>query len=317
MSIDRRKFIKGMATATAAISVTNAFASVLPDVTDIKYPIAYFTKPLDSYELSFMAETLAEAGIDGFDLTVRPKGRVEPERVKDDLPVVVEAGKKNGLKTEMMVSSIKSVVDMYAKPVLKTATDLGVKHYRLGYYNYDFKQGIVESLGQIKEEMKQLVQFNKEIGIQAGYQNHAGNCFGAPMWDIWNVINDLPSDAVSSQFDIRHAVTEASSSWILALHLLKNNIGSLAIKDFTWNISKSKAKVVSVPLGEGIIDFDLFFKTIKELNIVAPITLHTEYPLLSEEEKNLPLLQKQRIIIAKIKKDVDFIRMYLNKYQLV
>lgn len=53
------------------------------------------------------------------------------------------------------------------------------------------------------------------------------------------------------------------------------------------------------------------------MNIVAPITLHTEYPLLSEEEKNLPLLQKQKIIIAKIKKDVDFIRMYLNKYQLV
>lgn len=317
MRINRRKFIKGIAAVTAAIPVTSAFASVVADVSEINYPIAFFTKPLDSFEISFMAETLAESGIDGFDLTVRPRGRIEPERVKGDLPVVIEAGRKYGLKTEMMVTAIKSVEDRYAKPVLETAANYGVKYYRLGYFNYDFKQGIVESLGQIKREMKQLVQFNKETGIQAGYQNHAGNRFGAPMWDIWNVINDLPSDALSSQFDIRHAVTEGSSSWILALHLLKNNIGSLAIKDFTWNISKSKAKVVSVPLGEGIIDFELFFKTIKELNIVAPITLHTEYPLLSEEEKNLPLLQKQKILIAKIKKDVDFIRMYLNKYQLV
>jgi len=317
MNIDRRKFIKGMAAATAAMPFTSTFASVLTDVPEINYPIAFFTKPLDSFEISFMAETLAEAGINGFDLTVRPRGRVEPERVKDELPLVIEAGKKNGLITEMMVTSIKSVEDKYAKPVLRTAAGQGIKHYRLGYYNYDFKQGIAESLDQIKGEMKQLAQFNKETGIQAGYQNHAGTRFGAPMWDVWNVIKDLPSDDISSQFDIRHAVTEGSSSWILALHLLKKNIGSLAIKDFTWDVSTGKAKIVSVPLGEGIVDFDLFFKTIKELNIHAPISLHAEYPLLTEEEESLSLLQRQKILIAKIKKDVDFIRMYLDKYQLI
>jgi len=317
MNIDRRKFIKGMAAATAAIPVTSTFASVLADVSEIKYPIAFFTKPLDSFEISFMAETLAEAGINGFDLTVRPRGRVEPERVKDELPLVIETGRKNGLITELMVTSIKSVEDAYAKPVLRTAAGQGIKHYRLGYYNYDFKQGIAESLDQIKGEMKQLAQFNKETGIQAGYQNHAGTRFGAPMWDVWNVIKDLPSDDISSQFDIRHAVTEGSSSWILALHLLKKNIGSLAIKDFTWDVSTGKAKIVSVPLGEGIVDFDLFFKTIKELNIHAPISLHAEYPLLTEEEESLSLLQRQKILIAKIKKDVDFIRMYLDKYQLI
>lgn len=317
MNIDRRKFIKGMAAATAAIPVTSAFATVLADVSETKYPIAFFTKPLDSFEISFMAETLAEAGINGFDLTVRPRGRVEPERVKDELPLVIEAGKNNGLKTELMVTSIKSVEDKYAKSVLRTAAGLGIKHYRLGYYNYDFKQGIAESLNQIKGEIIQLAQFNKETRIQAGYQNHAGTRFGAPIWDVWNVIKDLPSDAVSSQFDIRHAVTEGSSSWILALHLLKKNIGSLAIKDFTWDVSTGKAKIVSVPLGEGIVDFNLFFKTIKELNIHAPISLHAEYPLLTEEEEILSLLQKQKILITKIKKDVDFIRMYLDKYQLI
>jgi hypothetical protein len=59
MNIDRRKFIKGMAAATAAMPFTSTFASVLTDVPEINYPIAFFTKPLDSFEISFRAETLA------------------------------------------------------------------------------------------------------------------------------------------------------------------------------------------------------------------------------------------------------------------
>src|SRR5690554_6665189 len=315
MEFNRRKFIKNITVIAGAISVTNAYGTVSLKNVESKFPIAFFTKPLDNYEIDFMSETLSESGIDGFDLAVRPRGRVEPERIEEDLYKVIEGGKKYGLKTKMMVTAIKSIHEPYTKNVLETAAKLGIEHYRLGYYDYNLKDGIESSLSSIRNEFEYLIQLNKELGIQAGYQNHSGKRFGAPVWDVWNVIKDLPSNAISSQFDIRHAVTEGSSSWILALHLLKNNIGSLAIKDFTWDVSTGKARVESVPLGDNIVDFELFFKTIKELNIVAPITLHAEYPLFSKEEENLPLLQKQKVIVAKIKKDVDFIRMYLNKYQ--
>lgn len=317
MDCNRRKFIKNITVIAGAISVSNVYGAVSSNRIEANFPIAFFTKPLDKFEIDFMSETLAESGINGFDLTVRPKGRVEPERINEELPNVIEVGKKYGLQTKMMVTAIKSIDEPYTKNVLKTAAKLGIEHYRLGYYDYNFKNGIEASLMSIQNEVKHLNQLNKEFGIQGGYQNHSGKRFGAPLWDIWNVIKDLPSSLISNQFDIRHAVTEGSVSWILALHLLKNNIGSLAIKDFTWDVSRGNARVVSVPLGEGIVDFDLFFKTIQELNIAAPITLHIEYPLLSDEEEDLPLLQQQKILITKIKKDVDFIRMYLRKYQLM
>ena len=172
-------------------------------------------------------------------------------------------------------------------------------------------------MNTIKEKLGLLARLNKETGIQGGYQNHSGTKVGAPMWDVWELIKDLPPEQISSQFDVRHAVTEGASSWILAMRLLHKNIGSLAIKDFTWEVSGRKAKVVSLPLGEGIVDFDLFFKTLKELNIIAPISLHVEYPLIGKEEEGLPLLQKQQVIVTKIKKDVDFIRTNLMKYQLI
>jgi sugar phosphate isomerase/epimerase len=43
---------------------------------------------------------------------------------------------------------------------------------------------------------------------------------------------------------------------------------------------------VTVSLGEGMVNWDLFFKMVKELNIVAPLTLHIEYPLLEKDEEN-------------------------------
>ena len=313
MNLNRRKFISGMATAMVAMPVSGVIDSLTANAPLTKYPVAFFTKTLDNYELDFMAETLALAGITGFDLAVRPNGRVLPERVRDDLPMVIETGKKYQLTTEMMVTSIRDADEPFARQVLETAASLGVKHYRLGYFDYNYSKGILVSLNEIRPRLEQLAQINKEFGIQAAYQNHSGIKVGAPMWDVWELIKDFPFKSISSQFDIRHAVTEASSSWILSMHLLHKFIGSLAVKDFTWQVSGGKAKIVSVPLGEGIVDFDLFFKTIKDLNITAPFTLHIEYPLLTMEEENLTLLQKQKILVSKIKKDVNFIRNNLDK----
>jgi len=92
MSQNRRTFIKVIAGATAAIPFTNTFASTLFEKEKIDdYPVAFFTKPLDDYELPFMIEALALAGVDGLDLAVRPKGRVEPQSIVEDLPKVIKA----------------------------------------------------------------------------------------------------------------------------------------------------------------------------------------------------------------------------------
>lgn len=317
MEINRRVFVKGVATTAVLLPFSNILASAETETQSGKYPIMFFTKPLDGYGAEFLAETLAMAGVDGFDLQVRPGGRIEPKAVSEELPKMVELGKKHKLVTGMMVTAIKDATDPFAADVLRVASKCGIKHYRLGYYDYDFKKGVPESLNEIKVKLERLSALNKELGIQAGYQNHSGTKVGAALWDVWELIRNLPPEFVSSQFDIRHAVTEGFASWFVSMNLLKKNIGSLAIKDFTWGVSGRKAKVVSVPLGEGIVDFDLFFKTIKDLNINVPITLHAEYSLLEGEEEKLPLLKQQSLIVAKLKKDVNFIRTNLSKFKLI
>lgn len=307
----RRRFITSMTAAGLAMPVSKAFSADLFDRQANKTPIAFFTKPLDGFELDFMAETLAMAGINGFDLSVRSGGRVEPARVDDELPKAIETGKKYGLTTEMMVSSVREL-DETSEKVLKAASRNGIRHYRLGYFSYDFQEGIEGSLRRIKKNLEPLARLNRELGLQAGYQNHTGTRVGSPMWDIWELVKDFPVSQISSQFDIQHAVTEGAASWPLALRLLSKNIGSLAVKDFTWEIRNRKPRIVPVPIGEGIVDFGLFFSLLRELKIIAPVSLHAEYPLLDTSEENLPLLQQQKIIVTKLRKDVDFVRQRIN-----
>ena len=75
---NRRKFIKGMAVATAAIPFSNLLVSAANGSGINKFPISFFTKPLDKYGPDFMMDTLKMAGLNGLDLTVRPKAWLQP-----------------------------------------------------------------------------------------------------------------------------------------------------------------------------------------------------------------------------------------------
>jgi L-ribulose-5-phosphate 3-epimerase len=308
MKFSRRDFIKTTAMTGAFMPLAAAAESGQASKGSSRSKIYFFTKDLDHYETEFMAETVAMAGADGFDLTVRPRGKVEPSRVADDLPAVIEAGRKHNLATDMIVTAITGTEDRQTEEVLKTASALGVKHYRLGYYQYDLSQGILKTLETIKARLKGLSEMNRHYGIQGGYQNHSGGMVGSPGWDVWEMIRDYPVETISSQFDVRHATVEGNRSWVFILHLLGRNIGSLAIKDFTWQIENGRARLINVPLGEGLVNFDLYFKTLRELNIDVPVTLHVEYPMLSAAEQDYSLLEKQKIYVRKIKKDLQFIR---------
>ena len=314
---NRRNFLKKMVATTVAIPFPNLLLSNENIEAEKKYPINFFTKPLDKYGNDFMIDTLKMGGVDGLDLTVRPKGFILPEKVAEDLPVVAEMAKKNGLFLEMMVSNITSEETPHAKNVLKIAAQQGIKHYRMGYFRYNDDEKAKETIAHAQTQIQSLIDINAQYGIQGGYQNHTGNYFGAPLWDLIGVLEKVASPWISSQFDIYHAYSEGYRSWEVGMEIMASKIGSLAIKDFTWEINNGQAKIKKVPLGQGIVDLDGFFKNIKNMNITAPITLHIEYPLLEKYEENLSLIEKQKIIVGKIQNDVQFIKSKLHQYQLI
>jgi L-ribulose-5-phosphate 3-epimerase len=317
MKQNRREFISTIAAASAAMP----FASVM-EVQDTrastsKYPIRLFSKPLDSYDFAFMCECLSKSGIGGIDLTVRPGGKVEPAEVETKLPGLVSEARKHNLALDMMVTGILSPSDPFTERILKTASSSGIRHYRLGWAEYDFKTGIWETLQVYKASIKGIAEINRKYNIHGGYQNHAGVRIGGPVWDLHELLHNLPPDFIGCQYDVRHAMVEGANTWILGLRLMAPYIKTLAVKDFTWVTTNGKPEAVTVPLGEGMVNWDLFFKTVKELGIAGPLTLHIEYPLFEKGEEKLSLPQQQEIIIRKIKKDVDFLKGLLTRNALI
>jgi L-ribulose-5-phosphate 3-epimerase len=314
---NRREFISTIATAGAALPFASNFKTFSTEPAVSKLQVRLFSKPLDRYDFGFMCECLNKSGIEGFDLTVRPAGKIEPANVETELPKLIEEAKKYKLAVDMIVTGILTGKDPFAEKILKTAADSGVKYYRLGWYSYDDNIGVWDTLQRHRASFKDVVELNRKYKIHGGYQNHSDGRVGGPVWDLKELLRDFPLEYAGVQYDVRHAMVEGATSWIYGMRLISDHIKTLAIKDFTWITENGRPKFVDVPMGEGMVDWDLYFKTVKELNITGPITLHVEYPLFEKGEEKLALNQQQEILVRKIKKDMDFLKSYLQKYQLI
>lgn len=307
-ALSRRIFLSKSATAGSYIAMAPMLGCVASAVAKPKVDrlqLYVFSKHLQFLDYDAAAETAAEIGFDGIELAVRPKGHVLPERVEEDLPKAVAAIRKAGLKADLMVTRVDSPTDPTHQTVLKTAATQGIKKYRTGYLGWPEEKSVADGIVELNIQMKELAIFNKQLGLQGYYQNHAGTRVGAAIWDIWHLLEGTDKDALGCQYDIRHAVVEGGNSWSTGLRLIKSRINCIVLKDFRWEKANGKWKVVNVPLGEGMVDFVAYFKLLKEYGINVPVSMHFEYDLGGAEHGDYKLGNMDRQQIVNImKKDV-------------
>ncbi len=314
MNLSRRKFLSSLAAAGAAVSLGYNGMRRPGEPEGTKHRIHIFSKPLTWLGYEETAILLAEAGAEGIDLTVRPGGHVLPENVIRDLPIAYKAARRNGLEMEMIVTDILRADQPYAEQIIKTAASLGIKYYRLGWASYDEKSGITDSLKKVAADLKNLQDLNKSYGIHGAYQNHAGTMIGGAVWDLYEMIRDLDPEYIGCQYDIRHAVAEASGSWPVNLKLIAPWIRCTDIKDFKWIKSENGWNPVSVPLGEGMVRFDEYFDLVKKLNIPGPVSLHLEYPPFENGKPGLSPAMKKDLFRGEMKKDIEKLKAFRAKY---
>jgi sugar phosphate isomerase/epimerase len=321
----RREFLTRSILASAGIStVSNSLAGIEltgeinpPKQTVTKtYPVNIFSKNLQWLDYISMASAAAEMGFDGIDLTVRPDGHVLPERVAEDLPKAVEAIRKAGLNVVMITTAINNADDPLSESILKAASVLGIQYYRMGWMSYDNKIPMEGNLRIFRERMTKLAALNKKYNIHGDYQNHSGTSFGSPVWDLWMILKDLDPEWIGSQYDIYHAMVEANNSWPLGLKLLKSHIRTMDIKDFAWAKKENRWTPVTVPLGEGAVDFKKYLSLIKEYNIRGPFSMHYEYPIGGAEHGARTITMKMEEVLDAMKRDLVTFRKFLSEAEI-
>ncbi len=323
MKTSRRSFIaKSVLTAAGVASGINAIAGsrgiyadpagrgLLNGANDKDaFKISIFSKHLQWLDYREMAEAVAEMGFDGADLTVRPQGHVLPERVEKDLPEAVKAIRNAGREVYMLTTAITDADDPVSEKILRTASSLGIHHYRMGYGNYDPKRSVEDSIRIINGKLEKLAKLNEKYSISGEYQNHSGDFgsgiyFGGPIWDLAASLKQINSPFLGSQYDIYHATVEGANAWPVGLELISPYIRSIDIKDFLWMKKGEKWISETVPLGEGLVDFKRYFGLLKRFNIRVPVSLHFEYPLGGAENGASKITMKREEILSEMKKDL-------------
>ncbi len=308
--LSRRKFTRLALVGGAALPLTGLAhpMSLLSNTPAAALEVHVFSKHLQFLDYNAMAEAAAEMGFAGLDLTVRPKGHVLPEHVTNDLPKATAAVKKFGLLPRMITTNITAAEERQDKLVLKTASELGYTHYRTGWLKYPEDSTIAASQAIYGEQFKTLEVFNKELGLIGGYQNHAGNHVGAPIWDLPSILETTSNQHIGCQYDIRHAVVEGGASWELGLRRIAPFIKSVVIKDFKWGKVNGVWKPVNTPLGLGMVNFKRYFSLLKQYKINVPVSLHLEYDLGGAEHGASKITMPKEQIFALMKKDLKFIQ---------
>lgn len=297
--IPRRAFLAGALAATGGLSALSRPASAVAQPqqereSDPRFPYCAFVKFLQSLDYETLAQTVAELGFDGIEATVRNGGQVLPERVEEDLPRLVEALRKHGVEITVMASSVNSVDQPLTEKVLKTAAALGIRRYRMAYYQYDLKQPVLPQLEALRPTVRELAALNAELGLTAVYQNHAGAKYvGASIWDLERLLRDVSPEQIGVAFDIRHATCEGGLTWPVSWNVIRPHVGAVYAKDFRWDGRRPH----NVPLGTGQVDPD-FFRQLARSDWRGPISLHIEY---LEDAGIQPNVEALRVDLATLK----------------
>ncbi|HKH63760.1 MAG TPA: sugar phosphate isomerase/epimerase family protein [Flavitalea sp.] len=302
----RRGFLKKSILTGALFPLVHAdLFAITTSNTAARLKIHIFSKHLQFLNYRDMANAVAELGFDGIDLTVRPKGHVLPERVEDDLPKAIDAIRKVGLVSSMMVTAVDDATDPTHKKVLDVAAKLGIRYYRMNWFSYPEGESMPASIQTFQQKVKEISQLNKELGLTGCYQNHAGRLVGASLWELWQLLKEADKQHMGIQYDIRHAVVEGGTSWQNGLRLIHPHIKTLAIKDFNWEKKNGKWDIQDTPIGEGMVDFKTYFKLLKQYQINVPVSLHLEYPLGGAESGATQISCDQQVVFKAMKKDLQ------------
>lgn len=309
--MDRRSFLESAAAVLAAPALGATAGSL---------KVSIFSKHLQFLEGRRLAQVARELGFDAVDLTVRPGGHVEPERVAEELPDLVRLIRNEGLEVEMVTSGIVDADTPHAEAVLRTLAELGIRYYRWGGFDYAPDRPIPEQLEALKPRVARLANLNARYRVCAMYHTHSGiGRVGASIWDLYLLLKDFDPNLVSVNYDTAHATVEGGfGGWIHSLRLVGPMVRGVAVKDFHWaRDARGRWRPEWCPLGEGMVDFPKFFEMLAALKFRGPLQVHYEYPLGGADAGKRALTVRQEEVFTVMRRDLERLRAWLRAAGLV
>lgn len=252
--------------------------------------IVLFSKMFDRLPTGELADLAKELGFDGIDLTVRPKGHIEPEEAERRLPEAVDIFRARGLSVPMITTAITDPEEPHAESTFRAASSCGVKFLKLGYWRYRGLGTLLPDIEAVREKLRGIAKLAEKYGVCAAVHVHSGDFLTADPIAVYLLLRDLDPDLVAAYIDPGHMALEGGrSGWKMGLDALSDRIRLVAVKDFAWvRTADDEGNVMwtfeHAPLREGIVPWEEVFSLLAKIGFDGVVSLHNEYPEKTHDE---------------------------------
>lgn len=243
-----------------------------------------FVKHLQTLPLAEAGRVIRDLGFDGVDLTVRPGGSIEPERVRQALPEAIRTLHDWGLTVPLVTTAIVSANAPHARDTLESAAAAGIREAKLGYVPVKEYGTFQKKLDAFNREMDGLEALAKATGVRVNLHLHSGAYLTSLAAAVWTLIKDRDPAAVGAYVDPGHMFVEGGrDGWRLGLDLLHARIALVAIKDLIWQqapderLGKPRWVTRIVPLEQGAVPWPDVFDVLKRAGFDGWVSVHSEY----------------------------------------
>ena len=309
-AISRRALVAGGAVAGGAALLAQAKAA--DDKALARKPkVAIFSKHLLFLHGEDLAKGAAEIGFDGIDLAVRKGGHVTPERVRQELPPLVELIRKHGLEVPMITTDIVDTETPYAEDILRTMADLNIRYYRWGGLVYEGNQSYATQLAAMKPRIAKLATLNARYKANAMFHTHSGiGVVGASIWDLYILLKDFDPTSVAVNYDVGHATVEGGfGGWINSFNICGPYVRGIAVIQPGGLLRGAEALLVWLDIRE-------VERVRRPQPAVHELIARLEeqcYPLAGADSGKTKLTGTQEEVFTAMKRDLTQLRSYLNQ----
>ena len=273
--LSRREFIVRAALASSAAVLCGTGGWRAHGAERWPPQVVVFSKIYQELKLDFAdaAALTAEARLGGIDCPVRGGGEILPEHAAQQMPEYAAALRKHGLQMPFITTGITSVTSPHTEEILRTAKQLGVQYYRLGFTNRQPDAASGKQVSEVRAKLKDLASLNKELGIGAVLENHSSTgrgLIGGDLMEMYTLVEDFDPAQIGVAFDIGHAIIAHGDEWRWHFERLRPHLRVAYVKD----VKRGKG---FVRFGEGELASSGYFKLLKEMGYRTPVCLHIEF----------------------------------------
>ena len=253
--------------------------------------LCMFSKMLGELSVSEAAAAMKKIGLEGVDLTVRPKGHVLPEDVTTGLPEAAKQIADEGMEIALLTTAIEDADDPQAEPVFAAAQACGVGQLKIGYWKYQGFGRLAAQLDEIAPKLDGLEKLGETYGVKPCIHIHSGDFMSALAPVVRMMLEGRDPKRIGVYLDPGHMTLEGGrSGWKMGIDLLADYIQMVAVKDFAFvqqpaNVFDKKAwKLAHLPLDTGVVQWPGVVECLRSIGFDGWASLHSEYPNLTTEQ---------------------------------